>query len=92
MLVLEVAVVPAPVETAVALMGLQELWPLLFVGCCLLVFLPFWAWMIVECITKEPKEGNDRLLWLLVLLLANWIGALIYFLARRPARIRELGR
>ena len=52
----------------------------------------FWVWMIIECATKEPSEGNDKLIWILVILLLNWLGALVYFFARRPARIRLYGR
>ena len=51
-----------------------------------------WIWMLVECATKEPSEGNDRILWILVILLAGWIGALIYFLARRPKRRAAFGQ
>ena len=52
----------------------------------------FWVWMIVDCATKEPSEGNDKVVWLLVILLTNWIGALIYYFIRRPQRISEFGR
>ena len=51
-----------------------------------------WIWMIIDCATKEPSSGNDKLIWILVILLTNWIGALIYLLVRRPQRIREFGR
>jgi hypothetical protein len=76
----------------VAVLGFQELWPILLAGCFLIAVLPFWIWMLVDCIDEESREGNERVLWLLVILLAHWIGALIYFFFRRPARIRELGR
>ncbi len=52
----------------------------------------FWIWMLVDCATKEPSEGNDKVIWVLVIVLTNWVGALIYFFARRPTRIRELGK
>ncbi len=55
-------------------------------------FLVFWLWMLVEAATKEPSQGNDKIVWVLVILFANWIGALIYFFARRPERIRTYGR
>ena len=51
-----------------------------------------WIWMLVECATKEPSEGNDKIIWILVILLAGWIGALIYFLARRPKRRAAFGQ
>lgn len=52
----------------------------------------FWIWMLVDCATKEPSEGNDKLIWVLVIVFASWVGALIYFLVRRPERIRTCGR
>ena len=48
----------------------------------------FWIWMLVECLTQESSEGNDKLAWTLVILLTNFIGAVIYFFVRRPSRIR----
>jgi len=50
-----------------------------------------WIWMIVDCATKEPSEGNDKLVWMLVIVLAGLIGALIYLFARRPKRIEQFG-
>lgn len=63
--------------------------PFCFIGSLLFAF---WLWMLIEVLTKEPPEGNDRLIWLLVVILTNWIGAQIYFFLRRPERIRRFGR
>jgi preprotein translocase subunit Sss1 len=52
----------------------------------------FWIWVLVDCIKNEPSQGNDKLVWVLVILLLGWVGALVYFFARRPQRIRELGQ
>jgi len=46
--------------------------------------LGIWIWMLVECLTKEV--GQERLIWVLVILLAGFIGALIYLIVRRPKR------
>ena len=51
-----------------------------------------WIWMIVDCATKEPSEGNDKLIWILIIVLTHWIGALIYLLVRRPKRIEQYGK
>jgi dolichyl-phosphate-mannose--protein O-mannosyl transferase len=51
-----------------------------------------WIAMIVDCVTKEPDTGNNKVVWILVIVLAHFIGALIYLLVRRPQRIAELGR
>ena len=52
----------------------------------------FWIWMIVDCATKESSEGNDKIIWILIILFTHVIGSLIYFFARRPTRIAQLGR
>ena len=69
--------------------------PLLFMllfGCLGLVGFAFWIWMLVDCLTKEPSEGNDKIIWVLVIVLLNWLGALIYLCVRRPQRINKFGK
>jgi hypothetical protein len=51
----------------------------------------FWVWMIIECATKEPAEGNDKLIWILIIVFTHWVGALIYYFVRRPQRIAQFG-
>ncbi len=52
----------------------------------------FWIWMLIDCATREPSTGNDKVVWILVIALTHWIGALIYLLVRRPQRIAQTGR
>jgi hypothetical protein len=51
-----------------------------------------WIWMLIECATKESSEGNDKLIWILIIIFTHWIGGLIYLIVRRPKRREELGR
>jgi hypothetical protein len=51
-----------------------------------------WIWMLIECLTKEGDEHNNRLIWTLVIVFTHAIGAIIYLLVRRPQRIKELGK
>ena len=62
--------------------------PLILVG---LALMAFWIWMLVDCATKESSQGNDKIIWILVIIFTHWVGALIYFLVRRPERKRQLG-
>lgn len=48
----------------------------------------FWIWMLVDCLKYESSVGNEKLVWALVIVLTNWIGALIYFFVRRAERRR----
>lgn len=52
----------------------------------------FWVWMLLDCAMKEPSEGNDKLIWVIIILFTHLLGALLYFLVRRPKRIQEYGR
>lgn len=52
----------------------------------------FWIWMLIDCLSKEPSEGNEKIVWVLVIVFTNWIGALLYFFIRRPDRMRRFGR
>ncbi len=56
------------------------------------VGLVFWIWMIVDCASNEPSEGNDKIVWILIIVLTQIIGALIYYFVRRPKRIEEFGQ
>lgn len=50
----------------------------------------FWIWMLIDCAIHEPS-GSDKIVWILIILLASFIGAAIYFLVRRPKRRAETG-
>jgi hypothetical protein len=52
----------------------------------------FWLWMLIDCATKEPSEGNDKLIWVIIIVFTNLLGALIYFFIRRPKRIQVHGK
>jgi hypothetical protein len=69
-------------------MGLQELFVLFLVPIAL-AGLAFWIWMIVDCATNEPSVGNDKLVWIIVIVFAQFIGALIYYFVRRSKRLEE---
>jgi hypothetical protein len=51
-----------------------------------LAALVFWIWMVIECATKEPDTGNTKIVWIIVIVFMQIIGALIYFFDRRPQR------
>ena len=51
-----------------------------------------WIWTLIDCIKNEPTEGNERIVWVVVIAVTHWIGALIYLIVRRPQRKTILGR
>ncbi len=71
--------------------GYPELIILAMMGFILLAT-AFWIWMLVDCLIHEPTEYKDKLMWVLIIVLTGWIGAMIYLFVRRPARITQFGR
>jgi hypothetical protein len=57
-------------------------------GVIWLAFTAFWVWMILEAATKEPREGHERLIWIIIMVFVPYFGAIAYYLVRRPVRIR----
>jgi len=53
--------------------------------------LVLWIWTLIDCINNETDEGNERVIWVVVIAAAQLIGALIYLIVRRPKRIAILG-
>ena len=59
--------------------------------------LPFWAWgylwlwPLIDCIKNEPSGGNEKILWILIIIFLNFLGGILYLLIRRGERIRVYG-
>jgi hypothetical protein len=54
-----------------------------------LALVAFWIWMLVDCLTRCPDADNKKLIWVLVIVLAPWVGAAIYFFVQRPKNAEE---
>lgn len=57
-----------------------------------LMFTAFHIWMLVDCLINESSQGNDKLVWALVIFFMPCLGSVLYFFIRRPARRAQLGR
>lgn len=68
---------------SLAMLELLLIFPMFVIG--LLGFV-FWVWMLIDCLINEPSDGNDKLIWVLILIFTNLVGALIYFFVQRPRR------
>ena len=49
----------------------------------------FWIRMLVDCLTKESNQGNDKVARAVVVAVTYLIGAAIYFFVRQPKRTAE---
>ena len=60
----------------------------MFVFIVLFGFL-FWVWMLIDCATKESDQGNTKIVWIIIIVFTNLIGAVIYFLVQRRQRLQR---
>jgi hypothetical protein len=65
--------------------------PVFFIGLAILSTI-FWIATLIDCAVNEPSEGNDKIIWILVLIFTHALGALLYRFIRRPERIRLYGK
>ena len=62
-------------------------WPMLFIPLGVLAMV-FWISMLIDCAVEEPSRGNDKVVWIIIIVFTQLIGAAIYLLVRRPKRMR----
>ncbi len=58
--------------------------PLFWVLGAILVL--FWLWMFVDCLKKNFKKDMDKLVWIIVLLYLNIVGAFLYYFLVKSKR------
>jgi hypothetical protein len=46
----------------------------------------FWVMVLADAAIKEPSEGNDKIVWVIVIIFTTVIGASLYLALRRPHR------
>ena len=51
-----------------------------------LVLFAFWVWMLVDCLKNDGLVGNEKIIWVLVIIFTHFLGAVIYFFVGRPKR------
>ena len=49
-----------------------------------LLGLIFWVWMLVHAIQNKGLSDTERIIWVLVIIFVNLLGAFIYFLVGKP--------
>ncbi|WP_221029771.1 PLD nuclease N-terminal domain-containing protein [Actomonas aquatica] len=63
---------------------------ILFLGGTLFIALPFfvfWLWMLIDCLTQET-DPTQKLIWVLVIIFASFVGAPLYLFIRKIPRGR----
>jgi hypothetical protein len=92
----------AIVVSIIVALSIEEIPPVIasffgtFIACqgtvCLFwIPVALWVFPLIDCITNEPSSGNDKIVWILLMLFTNSLGGILYLLIRRPQRIQQFG-
>ena len=68
------------------LFGGLEILSLLFLLPLGMLTLAFWIWMLVDAAQNRGLDQNERVVWIVVVALLHFLGALIYFFFGRSKR------
>ena len=68
-------------------LGMIGVWQLILILIILLGIIPTIIALID--ILKSEFKGNNKIVWILVVLLANFFGAVLYFLIGREQKIKK---
>ena len=52
----------------------------------------FWIWMIVDCAKRKFKNDAEKIVWLVVIVLLGWLGALVYLIVIKNINPNGLAR
>lgn len=39
----------------------------------------FWIYMLIDCAKRTFKKADDKIIWIIIIALLQWVGALIYY-------------
>jgi hypothetical protein len=51
-----------------------------------LALFAFWIWMLISAIQNKGLTEGEKIVWVLVIVLLHWLGALLYFFIGHPKR------
>ncbi|MDO8460715.1 MAG: PLDc N-terminal domain-containing protein [Nanoarchaeota archaeon] len=58
---------------------------ILIIAIIIILAIIFWIWMIVDCAQRKFKNETEKIVWIIVITLASWIGSLIYYFVIKVA-------
>ena len=80
-------------------MGMMDIlfWPFAFAfgGAMIIlgiILIIFWIWMLIDCAKRKFKNDVEKIIWLVIVVLMGWIGALVYFIVIRSINPSGLAR
>ena len=52
----------------------------------------FWIWMLIDCANRKFKNDVEKILWIVIIVIGGWLGALVYLIVIRSSNPRGLAK
>ena len=52
---------------------------ILIVAAAVILSFVFWIWMLIDCLKRNFRKDNDKIVWALVIIFLHILGAAIYY-------------
>lgn len=72
-------------------------WPFAAVGMIIAIIIgillfAFWIWMIIDCAKRNFKNDLEKIIWIIIIVLLGWIGALVYYIVIKAINPRGISK
>lgn len=57
-----------------------------------LIAVAFWIWMLVDCAQRRFRSNTEKIIWIVVIALGTWLGALVYLIVIKATNPEGLAR
>lgn len=72
----------ATATAATAAVGIAAAWVIFWVVFGVIGFVLF-LWALIDCIRRQFPNPNDKVLWLVLIILIGWLGPILYLIIGR---------
>ncbi len=80
-------------------MAMRQFWffpfalVLVFTMIALIIFVfAFWIWMIVDCAKRNFKNDLEKIIWIVIIAITSWVGALVYYIVIKRLNPKGLSK
>lgn len=68
-----------PISAALGLSIFVAILVIIFFVAIPILVIVFWVYMLIDCAKRKFKKADDKIVWIIIIALLQWVGALIYY-------------
>jgi len=69
---------------------LFPIWLIVFVVLLVIFLIILWIWALIDCLVTSRLTVPEKILWLILILVLNILGAILYFLLAKSTKVKMI--